>query len=302
MKTRSKLLIIDDEPINIHALDGMLHDTYEITVALNGKQGLNRATRMPPPDLILLDIQMDGMDGYEVCRQLRQNDITRSIPIIFVTSLTDEEDERKGLELGAVDYITKPYRPSIIQVRLRNHLELKHKRDLLNHLCTHDALTGITNRRGLELYLDQEWQNTVQQGDALALIFIDIDYFKNYNDNYGHTAGDECLKEVVNTLKGALTRTTDLLARYGGEEFVCVLPKTELTGALVIAQTLQSAMFARAIPHEYSGLNLNCISLSFGVVALNPVNPQWYCPVDFLDAADKMLFKAKKQGRNRIMS
>ncbi|MDP2902831.1 MAG: diguanylate cyclase [Methylovulum sp.] len=300
MKTRSKLLIIDDEPINIHTLDGMLRDTYEIIVALNGKQGIKRATSIPPPDLILLDIQMDGMDGYEVCRQLMQNEITRSIPIIFVTSLTDEEDERKGLELGAVDYITKPYRPSIIQVRLRNHLELKHKRDLLNHLCSHDALTGITNRRGLELFLDKEWRRAERYGDGLALIFMDIDHFKNYNDNYGHVAGDECLKEVADILKGALTRSTDLLARYGGEEFVCVLPKTDLAGALLVAQTLRSAILAQAIPHEYS--QHNCVSLSFGVVAHNPVKPKWYCPMEFLEAADKMLFKAKKQGRNRIVS
>lgn len=298
-KSRSKLLIIDDEPINIRMLDSMLRDSYEIIVALNGEQALTRATSAPPPDLILLDIQMEGMDGYEVCRRLMKNDITRSIPVIFVTSLTDEEDERKGLELGAIDYITKPYRPSIIRVRLRNHLELKHKRDLLDRLCSQDALTAIANRRSLEGFLEKEWQRAARYGDELGIIFMDIDHFKRYNDNYGHVTGDECLKEVVGIMKKALNRPTDLLARYGGEEFVCVLPETDLAGARVVAEALRSAVLARAIPHAYS--DYGCVTLSFGVVAAKPLE-QLDCPSDLLEAADRMLFLAKKQGRNRIVS
>jgi diguanylate cyclase (GGDEF)-like protein len=300
MKKRSKILIIDDEPINIRILDGMLRDNYEIIVALNGEQALSRAASHPPPDLILLDIQMEGMDGYEVCKQLKENDSTKNIPVIFVTSLTDDEDERKGLDLGAVDYITKPYRPSIIQARLRNHLELKHQRDLLDNLCFQDALTGIANRRRLETFLDQELQRVARYGGELAVIFMDIDHFKKYNDNYGHVAGDECLKEVANVMKSALNRGTDLLARFGGEEFVCVLPKTDLAGALRVAESLRSTILARAIPHNYS--NYNCVTLSFGVIAINPSAQQCSRPLDLLEAADKMLFQAKKQGRNRIVS
>ncbi|MDO9103457.1 MAG: diguanylate cyclase [Methylovulum sp.] len=299
MKAHSKLLIIDDEPINIRMLDDMLRDKYEIIVALNGKQALRRATTLPPPDLILLDIQMEGMDGYEVCRQLMKNDITRSIPVIFMTSLTDEEDEKKGLELGAVDYITKPYRPSIIQVRLRNHLELKHQRDMLDRLCSHDTLTGIANRRSLENFLEQEWQKAVRYDDELAIIFMDIDHFKKYNDNYGHLAGDACLRDVAGVLKGALNRSTDLLARYGGEEFVCVLPKTSLAGALIVAESLRSAILDQAIPHQYS--NHSCVTLSFGVVSARPATQQG-CPTDLLEAADKKLFEAKNQGRNQVVS
>lgn len=299
MKPRSKLLIIDDEPINIRMLDGMLRDSYEIIVALNGEQALKRATSTPPPDLILLDIQMEGMDGYEVCRRLMESDITRGIPVIFVTSLTDEEDERKGLELGAVDYITKPYRPSIIQVRLRNHLELKHKRDMLDRLCSQDALTGIANRRNLEIFLEQEWQRALRYDDELAIIFMDIDHFKKYNDNYGHVAGDECLREVAGIMKNALHRPADLLARYGGEEFICILPATDLAGALIVAETLRSTVLARAIPHKYS--DYNCVTLSFGVVSVKP-SEQREGFLDLLEAADRMLFQAKRQGRNRIAS
>ncbi len=299
MKTRSKLLIVDDEPINLRMLDGMLQEHYEISVALNGEQALQRALSYPHPDLILLDIQMKGMDGYEICRQLMSNEITRNIPVIFITSLTDEEDERKGLELGAVDYITKPYRPAIIQVRLRNHLELKLKRDRLDSLSSIDALTGIPNRRSLEVFLEREWQRATRYQDNLAIIFIDIDYFKKYNDNYGHVAGDECLKLVAKTMHNTLSRDTDLLARYGGEEFVCVLPKTDIHGAEKVAESLRLAVCQLGITHEFS--DYQCVTLSLGVLSIKP-NAQTGSAMETLEAADKLLFEAKKQGRNRVIS
>lgn len=296
---RARLLIIDDEPINIRMLDGMLQDEYDIIVALNGEQALKRAVSTPP-DLILLDIQMSGMDGYEVCRRLMSNEITRDIPVIFVTSMTDEEDEIKGLELGAVDYITKPYRLFIIQARLRNHLELKRQRDQLSRLSTLDSLTGIPNRRGFEAFLEQEWRSAVRHGDEISLIFMDIDHFKKYNDNYGHVAGDECLKEVSKALKDSLNRTTDLIARYGGEEFVCVLPRNDLRSALNVAEKMRSAILARTLPHEFSETH-PFVTLSFGVATINPAGRK-SIPSDLIVIADNMLYKAKEQGRNRVVS
>ncbi|MGZ8190967.1 MAG: diguanylate cyclase [Methylococcaceae bacterium] len=300
MENRARLLIIDDEPINIRMLDGMLRDDYDIIVALNGIEALKRAFVTLPPDLILLDIQMNGIDGYEVCQRLKDNEITREIPVIFVTSMTDEEDERKGLELGAVDYIHKPYRPSIIKARLRNHMELKRQRDQLSRLSSLDALTGIANRRSFEDFLEQEWRRAVRLSEVMSLIFMDIDHFKKYNDNYGHVAGDECLKEISNILKTSLKRPIDLLARYGGEEFVCVLPRTDIQGALHIAEKIHEAILAKAIPHAFSDTS-DCVTLSFGVASLNPVREQ-NIPSDLIIAADNMLYKAKIQGRNRIMS
>lgn len=297
--TQAKLLIIDDEPANIHILDNMLREEYDIIVALNGKQALKRAVAAQP-DIILLDIQMADMDGYEVCRRLMANRATCGIPIIFVTSMTDEEDERKGLELGAVDYITKPYRPSILKARLRNHLELKRQRTLLDRLSSQDSLTGIANRRGLEAFLEREWQRAVRHGEVISLIFMDIDHFKPYNDNYGHVAGDQCLREVATVLKNQLQRSTDFIARYGGEEFVCVLPKSHLEDAIQLAQKLRMAVLNRMLPHAFSDTH-DCVTLSFGIAAINPAERNTI-PSDLIIAADNMLYKAKNQGRNRIVA
>ncbi len=296
---RAKLLIIDDEPTNLHILGNILRPKYDVIAALSGKQALKRAI-MTAPDLILLDIRMDGMDGYEVCRHLKETAETCAIPVIFVTALTDEDDEVKGLELGAVDYITKPYRPHIIQARVRIHLELVQQRALLNQLSTQDCLTGISNRRGLENFLEQQWRRAIRYSEELAIIFMDIDHFKQYNDNYGHVAGDQCLREVAGVLANTLTRGTDLIARYGGEEFVCVLPKSDLKNALQVAQKLQSAILSRALPHKFSSVH-DCVTLSFGVTASNPALTK-QTPSELLIAADKMLYQAKQQGRNRIVS
>lgn len=299
-ESRTKILIVDDERLNIRMLDEILRDEYDISVAVNGEQALKRALAAPPPDMILLDIQMPGMDGYEVCRRLMAHETTRGIPVIFVTSMVDEEDERKGLELGAVDYITKPFRPSIVQARLKNHLELKRQRDLLNRLSSLDGLTGIANRRHFETFIEQEWRRAPRHGLEISLILMDIDHFKKYNDHYGHTAGDDCLKEVARALVDALPRATDLIARYGGEEFVCVLPATDLQGALKVAERLRAAVLSQAIPHAFSGTH-DCVTLSLGVACMQPGRGST-TPSDLIVAADRMLYRAKEAGRNRVMA
>lgn len=294
---QAKLLVVDDEPINLRILHDMLGDEYEIAVALDGDQALKRALTTLP-DLILLDIQMSNMDGYEVCRLLKFNPSTRDIPIIFVTSKTDEEDEIRGLELGAVDYITKPYRMAIMKARLRNHMELKRQRDLLNHLSCQDGLTEVANRRKLEQFLDQEWRNAIRYKSEIALIFIDIDHFKSFNDNHGHQAGDDCLKMIANTLKKIPGRSIDMFARFGGEEFVCVLPKTNLKGAVQIAEKMREAMRELAIPHFFSKTSSR-VTLSFGVAVATPENKE-SSYTDLIAAADKMLYIAKAKGRNCV--
>lgn len=296
---RAKLLIIDDEPANLHILNNILRENYDVVAATSGKEAIIRAINATP-DLILLDIRMDDMDGYEVCQQLKKIPETCAIPIIFVTAKTDEDDEVKGLELGAVDYITKPYRMAILQARVRLHLELVWQRSLLNQLSTQDYLTGIPNRRGLENFFEQQWQRAIRYNEELAIIFMDIDYFKQYNDNYGHVAGDQCLKKIANALTTMLNRSTDLIARYGGEEFVCVLPKNGLESALKIAEKLQATVLDLALPHAFSNAH-TYVTLSFGVTACNPAQTK-QTPSALLIAADNMLYQAKKQGRNRIIS
>jgi len=293
------ILLVDDEPINLRLLDSMLRDEYEISVALNGKQALKRAVNLQP-DLILLDVKMLEMDGYEVCRRLKLNEKTMNIPVIFVTSKADEEDEIKGLELGAVDYIAKPFRMAIIKARLHNHLELKRQRDLLSRLSTLDGLTGIANRRTFETALEREWRVAVRQNNELALIFTDIDHFKAYNDNYGHMKGDACLREVAQILARTPHRAVDLVARFGGEEFVCLLPGCGIGNAQDIAERMRNAVLAKAIPHAFSKTH-NCVSLSFGVSCLAPGATKCM-PSDLVIVADRMLYQAKEQGRNRVVS
>lgn len=294
---RPRLLIGDDEALNIRILDEMLRDRYDIAVALNGEAVLKRAVATPP-DLILLDIEMPDMDGYEVVRRLSENEATQGIPVIFVTSRDDEEDERRGLELGAVDYIIKPFRPPLLLARLRNHLELKRQRDLLNRLSETDGLTGIANRRLFDRVLEREWSRAQRTGGEVALLLMDIDHFKAYNDNYGHTAGDECLKQIARVLAGCSRRPGDLVARYGGEEFACILSETDRDGAISLANTIRQAVLDEAIPHAFSKVH-DIITLSLGVATIRPSEGRRSAS-DLIVAADRMLYRAKNNGRNRV--
>ena len=296
---RARILIVDDEKINVWILDEMLRDRYDTSVALNGEQALKRALALRP-DMILLDIQMSGMNGYQVCQQLKENEATSDIPVIFITAMDGEDDEQKGLELGAVDYITKPFRPAIVQARLHNHLEMKRQRDLLDRLSSLDGLTGIANRRRLESFIELEWRRAVRSGDWLAVVLMDIDHFKHYNDHYGHIAGDECLRLVARTVVAELTRRTDLAARYGGEEFICILPATDPEGAARVAERIRTAIQMLRIPHASSPTH-EFVTLSLGVAAWQPRNDGTK-PSDLVALADRRLYRAKEEGRNRVVT
>ena len=200
MHAQANILVVDDSPDNLQVLAAVLKQDFKVKVAINGERALALATAPEPPDLILLDVMMPGMDGYEVCTRLKQNPATARIPVLFVSSRDDEEDEAHGLSLGAIDYIVKPIRPSIVQARVRNHIELKRSRDLLERLTLQDHLTGIGNRRCFDDALDLEWQRAARAQAPLSLIAIDIDHFKAYNDHYGHPGGDQCLVQVARTL------------------------------------------------------------------------------------------------------
>ncbi len=297
-KQRAKILIADDTPSSIQVLGEMLGNEYEIIFALTGDKAITMA-EMQMPDLILLDIMMPGMDGFQTCKKLKENPVTKSIPVIFITSLNMEEDEARGLEIGAIDYITKPIRPSVIRARIKNHLELKTYRDYLENISMKDGLTGIANRRRLDEYLLHEWRRSQRLGRFLSLLMLDIDHFKLYNDNYGHSAGDECLKKIANTIEGSLTRPGDLAARYGGEEFACILPETDLKGAQFVADRIHRNLAELAIPHEYSPIS-SVVTISIGIATTIPDNAN---SLDHLvKNADEMLYEAKRSGRNKTMS
>ena len=295
---RQTILIVDDAPANIKVLGEALKTEYHIVVATNGEKALQIAASSKPPDLILMDIIMPGMDGYEACKKLKQGEQTRNIPIIFITAKDQEEDETHGLELGAIDYITKPFSLPIVKARVKTHLELKRHRDNLEQLSACDGLTGIPNRRRFEEMIDKEWKRSIRQGRSLTVVMMDIDYFKLFNDHYGHLLGDDCLKLVAETLAASIRRPGDLVARYGGEEFVCVLPETDKEGAITVAELFRKSIDNLKIKHEKSQVS-NHVTISLGVATTIPKAEK--SMKILLEAADKSLYQAKAAGRNRII-
>ncbi len=293
---RPRILIVDDIPANIKSLNAILADDYNVIFATDWRKGLELAGRMSP-DIVLLDIMMPDMDGYEICRRLKSESETREIPVIFITALDSEADEEKGLSYGAADYITKPFRPAIVRLRVRNHLQLKLQRDRLESLTMTDGMTEIANRRRFDQHLDEEWRRCARMHIPLSAIMMDIDNFKAFNDNYGHTAGDDCIRDIAQALARVPTRAGDLVARYGGEEFACLLPGTDAEGALTIAERLLDAVNDLAIPHAWSNVT-DSVSISAGVGTVVPTGDGE--PEGLIRMADEMLYKAKNAGRNRV--
>ncbi|TAN48504.1 MAG: diguanylate cyclase [Methylococcaceae bacterium] len=294
------ILIVDDVPTNIKILaDALCHD-YQIKVDSDGREALVTAHNAPQPDLILLDIMMPDMDGYEVLRRLKNDPATAKIPVIFVTAKSAESDEEYGLNLGAVDYIAKPYSIPITKARIRNHIALKQQADMLEALSLIDPLTHIPNRRSLDANLDVEWKRAVREQQPLSLLMIDIDHFKRYNDHYGHGAGDDCLRRVAEALSEGVFRPGDTVARYGGEEFVILLPQTARQPAGRIAEQLRRRILDLNLPHAYSSAGAS-ISISIGC-ATGGADTGIASAIELLQAADAMLYQAKAQGRNRVVA
>jgi len=295
--SKARILIVDDERLNINIMVSILSEDYETIVAKSGEQAIKRVETQAP-DLILLDIVMPEMDGYEVFERIRAIAGGHRIPIIFITSMRSPEEETKGLRMGAVDYITKPFTPSIVEVRVANQIEYKRNRDELEQLNLTDALTGIPNRRRFDDYMSLQ-RAAISRSDALlSIIMIDIDYFKAFNDLYGHSAGDSCLIDVAQALSNSVDRAVDLMARYGGEEFIAVLPATDSKGAALCAQRLCDAVSALNINHENS-LAGDHVTVSIGVATLLP--DQRNTTVEHLiELADQALYHAKVSGRNQF--
>jgi len=209
---RPLILVVDDYPANITMLYEILERDCEVCMATSGQAALAFCEGRRP-DLILLDIMMPEMDGYEVCRHLKDNDLTRDIPIIFVTTKSDPSEETRGLDLGAVDFISKPFHTKIVRARVRTHLTLQLQAEALRSLAMIDGLTGIANRRQFDTILSAEWHRCIRSHSAMSLVLIDIDFFKRYNDYYGHQAGDECIRTIAATLKKNLRRSHDMVAK-----------------------------------------------------------------------------------------
>ena len=292
---RPRLLVVDDQRANIQALFQTFAADHQVLMATSGEQALELCARQQP-DLVLLDVVMPGTDGHEVCRRLKADPATRDIPVIFVTAHSDETAEAQGLDLGAVDFISKPINPKIVRARVRTHLTLKAQSDLLRQWAYIDGLTGVFNRRHFDERLAHSWARAERIGGDLSVVLLDVDHFKRFNDRYGHQAGDDCLRRVATTLRSCLSRPGDLVARYGGEEFVCLLPDTGLAGALDVARELGAAVRAQRIEHVDSAV-APMVTVSLGV-----------CSKDgsiagsaqaLLREADSQLYRAKSLGRDQ---
>lgn len=295
LKANPKLLIVDDQPLNIRLLHELFRTDCKVYMATSGEQAL-QLSRDVVPDLILLDVIMADMDGHEVCRRLKAAAETKDTPVIFVTGKDHVDDEAIGFELGAVDYIRKPFNSVVVRARVMNHLKLKLQSDLLREMAMVDGLTGITNRRGFDERFAAARAHAIREQRPLSLLMIDIDYFKKYNDLYGHQQGDQCLRDVAQAIKAALYRPHDQACRFGGEEFAVLLPDTDETGALNVAERLHAAIAQLSIEHHASD-TAKIVTLSIGAAVRLPSSAASL--EQHLKWADEQLYRAKSEGRNR---
>lgn len=320
-KNDINILIVDDRQDNLLVLESLLEDmNCNIIKATSGNEALSLMLDHEFA-LVLLDVQMPDMDGFETAEFMRMNSKTRYLPIIFVTAISKEQKcIFKGYEMGAVDYLFKPIEPIILQSKVKVFLELYNQKRLveeqtkllelkvkelselreanfkLESLSTLDGLTGISNRRSFDNYIDMSLKNCARSDKPISLIMADIDFFKDYNDNYGHLQGDDCLIKVAKTMASSVKRPLDFVARYGGEEFAVILPETDEEGAKVIAETIRKNVAELKIIHEHSSA-APYVTLSLGIETIIPKAD--YSVSELIENADKALYKAKQKGRNQ---
>ncbi len=318
------ILVVDDTPPNLQLLLTMLtRKGYEAYGVSDGIKALSHV-QSDPPDLVLLDINMPNMNGFQVCQQLKSSNLTCDIPVIFISARDEVLDKVQAFAVGGVDYITKPFQIAEVLARVENQLTLRRlqrqlqeqnerlKQEINNRIIAEillqeaneklgrlvnlDGLTQLANRRCFDEYLEQEWQRLAREQQPLSLIMCDIDFFKNYNDTYGHVAGDDCLRKVSHLIKESVRRPADLAARYGGEEFVLVLPNTDIEGSMLVADVIRKRLEELALPHEDSSVSKS-VTLSMGVTSLVPKTDS--LPSVLLTSADYALYRAKELGRNQ---
>jgi diguanylate cyclase (GGDEF)-like protein len=308
------ILLVDDDPSAIQLMGRILADVGNLRFATNGEDAL-RLAQDCTPDLVLLDAEMRGMSGYRVLDALKVRPEMVDVPVIFVTSHCEPAFEVSAFEAGAADFIAKPVRAPLVLARVSTQLRVKHMTDQLRYAAATDGLTGVANRRKFDETLEHEWQRARRGGDPMALLLIDVDHFKLYNDRYGHPKGDTSLRMVAKALTGAARRTGDLVARCGGEEFAMLLPQTTRRGAEHVARRALNAVAALEIIHSASTTSRH-LSVSIGIACYDSECPCWVdtsaevrfigddrrLPVtaaDLVMTADRALYGAKRAGRGQ---
>jgi diguanylate cyclase (GGDEF)-like protein len=305
------ILLVDDDPGTVQLLGQILVGAGDLQFACNGQDAI-RMVRKSMPDLILLDAEMPGMSGFQVFDALKAEIV--DVPVIFVTSHSEAGFEVSALEMGAADFISKPFKSSLVLARVNTHLRLKRVTDELRRIATTDSLTGLASRRHFDDSLKREWLRTLRAGEPIALLLIDIDHFKLYNDRYGHPKGDACLRQVAKALIGASMRPGDFVARCGGEEFAILLPQTPRGGAEHIGQRVLDNVAALRMSHDASP-TAEHVTVSIGIACYDEASACWSMPSadyrygsdrnqrgtpnDLVLAADKALYSAKHLGRAR---
>jgi diguanylate cyclase (GGDEF)-like protein len=313
--SKDSILLVDDDPVTIRLVARMLGSLADLRFATSGEDAL-RLARQLAPDLMLLDTEMPGMSGFDVCRTLKADPELAGIAVIFITSHSEPAFEIAGFAAGAADFIAKPVSEPLLRARVMTQLRVKQLTDDLRRAALIDSLTGVANRRAFDEALVREWRDTVRSGDPLALLLIDVDLFKLFNDRYGHPAGDGCLRSVAQSLKGTTRRSADLVARYGGEEFVILLPRTTRAGAAHMAWSFNNAVESLDIAHLDS-LPTGLLTVSTGVGCYDRESRCWMPPSSdsrsaqgsedrcsqsgLVQAADKALYSAKQSGRAKVM-
>lgn len=291
------ILVVDDMTTTLLLIHDLLKDTYEVKIAKSGTKALEILESPNDIDLILLDIEMPDINGYDVCKRIKNNETIKNIPIIFITGRTSQEDEEYGLNLGAIDYITKPFNKAIVKLRIKNYLNLKIKNDMLEKLSMYDGLTNIRNRRFFDETFEKTFSEIKRDKKSLAVLMIDIDFFKPYNDNYGHGQGDETLRKVAKALEKTIKRASDFVARYGGEEFVILLKDINKDGVEAVANNLLNAVRELKITHEFSKIE-NYVTISIGASFYNSNSD--ITKLELLLKADETLYSVKNSGRNNF--
>ncbi|MEH2178992.1 PleD family two-component system response regulator [Nostoc sp.] len=304
-ESESLVLIVDDEPfirmILRHFLEG---EGYQIAEAENGIEAINVFYQLHP-DIVLLDAMMPDMDGFECCTQLELLDCNKHTPVLMITGLEDQESVDRAFAVGAIDFVTKPIHWPVLRQRVKRLIQqsqLQQKLETVNlelqRLVTIDGLTQVANRRRFEEYVSQEWQRLKREQRPLSLILCDVDFFKLYNDTYGHRVGDRCLQKIAQAFKDIIKRPGDLVARYGGEEFAVILPNTDTKGVTYVADIICRAVRALAIPHQNSQVS-SYVTISVGFTTKIP-QPDSDLE-EMIAAADRALYEAKAAGRDRFV-
>lgn len=290
MDNKPLVLIVEDIAVNSQIIKWCIGKEYDSLWVKSGEECLDLIKKGPLPDLILLDVTMPGIGGHETCRRLKKNQKSIDIPIIFITSLAEGEDEKLGFELGAVDYITKPVNPVIVKARIQTHITMKLQRDQLNHLAFHDQLTGLYNRHYLLEVAEDGVRKALRNKTKFWLLMIDIDNFKKINDTHGHAVGDLILQEVASALQTGL-RSYDMVSRFGGEEFIILFSACSKNATIKKADKLLKKIEALKI-------NDITVTISIGIASLLLDNKDDL--ISLLKRSDDALYLAKANGRNRL--